>query len=140
MSEITHHSEVWAHRTPRKRLVMWLGWLALVALFVWCWQVMTENTIWAFVADAPCVPSLHLFQNFLRFVFWLGGWHCLQLRCRGSWSISCTRLRSAGDVGRARVRLRGGSVISSEPRMLLAKSASAPVLRAEFPVPVPPRA
>jgi phosphonate transport system permease protein len=32
---------------------MWLGWLALVALFVWCWQVMTENTIWAFVADAP---------------------------------------------------------------------------------------
>ncbi|RXV66531.1 phosphonate ABC transporter, permease protein PhnE [Roseovarius sp. A46] len=53
MSEITHHSEVWAHRTPRKRLVMWLGWLALVALFVWCWQVMTENTIWAFVADAP---------------------------------------------------------------------------------------
>lgn len=53
MTEITHYSQVWAHRTPRKRLVMWLGWLALVALFVWCWQVMTENTIWAFVADAP---------------------------------------------------------------------------------------
>ena len=32
---------------------MWVGWLALVALFVWCWQVMTETTIWAFVADAP---------------------------------------------------------------------------------------
>ena len=32
---------------------MWLGWLALVALFVWCWQLMTENTIWAFVLDAP---------------------------------------------------------------------------------------
>ena len=53
MSEITHYSQVWSHRTPRARLAMWFGWLALVALFVWCWQIMTENTIWAFVADAP---------------------------------------------------------------------------------------
>ena len=29
------------------------GWLALVALFVFCWQVMTKDTIWAFVWDAP---------------------------------------------------------------------------------------
>lgn len=53
MSEITHYSEVWSHRTPRGRLFLWLGWLALVALFVWCWGIMTENTIWAFVWDAP---------------------------------------------------------------------------------------
>lgn len=53
MSEITHHSQVWSHRTPKARLLRWFGWLALVALFVWCWQVMTQNTIWAFVADAP---------------------------------------------------------------------------------------
>jgi phosphonate transport system permease protein len=53
MSEITHYSQVWAHRTPRKRLVLWMGWLALVALFVVCWQVMTRDTIWFFVADAP---------------------------------------------------------------------------------------
>ena len=53
MTEITHYSQVWAHRTPRKRLFMWMAWLALVALFVWCWQLMTRNTIWAFVADAP---------------------------------------------------------------------------------------
>ncbi len=53
MTEITHYSEVWRHRTPRKRLFMWMGWLALVALFVWCWQLMTENTIWPFVLDAP---------------------------------------------------------------------------------------
>nr|WP_239520888.1 phosphonate ABC transporter, permease protein PhnE [Pseudooceanicola aestuarii] len=33
--------------------MIWTGWLALVALFVWCWQIMTENTIWAFVSDAP---------------------------------------------------------------------------------------
>ncbi|MEM6384750.1 MAG: phosphonate ABC transporter, permease protein PhnE [Pseudomonadota bacterium] len=53
MSEITHYAEIWTHRTPKKRLFMWLGWVALVALFVWCWQLMTENTIWAFVWDAP---------------------------------------------------------------------------------------
>jgi len=53
MTEITHYRQVWSHRTPRTRLLMWMGWLALVALFVWCWQVMTETTIWAFVSDAP---------------------------------------------------------------------------------------
>jgi phosphonate transport system permease protein len=44
---------VWMHRTPKTRLLMWVGWLALVALFVFCWQVMTKDTIWYFVADAP---------------------------------------------------------------------------------------
>ena len=53
MSEITHYSEVWSHRTPRRRLATWFCWLALVALFVWCWQLMTQDTIWAFVSDAP---------------------------------------------------------------------------------------
>ncbi|MEI4231945.1 phosphonate ABC transporter, permease protein PhnE [Roseovarius sp. D22-M7] len=53
MTEVTHYSQVWAHRTPRKRLFMWMGWLALVALFVFCWQLMTRDTIWAFIADAP---------------------------------------------------------------------------------------
>ncbi|MFD0981221.1 phosphonate ABC transporter, permease protein PhnE [Tropicimonas aquimaris] len=33
--------------------MLWAGWVALVALFVWCWRIMTENTIWAFAADAP---------------------------------------------------------------------------------------
>jgi phosphonate transport system permease protein len=30
-----------------------MGWLCLVALFVYCWQVMTANTIWMFIWDAP---------------------------------------------------------------------------------------
>jgi len=53
MSEITHHSQIWSHRTTRGRLALWAGWLALVALFVWCWQIMTADTIWFFVLDAP---------------------------------------------------------------------------------------
>ncbi len=44
---------VWEHRASRVRLALWSGWLALVALFVFCWQVMTQDTIWAFVYDAP---------------------------------------------------------------------------------------
>ncbi|XWN34069.1 MAG: phosphonate ABC transporter, permease protein PhnE [Devosia sp.] len=43
----------WRHRTPKASLLLWCGWLALVALFVFCWQVMTKDTIWAFVLDAP---------------------------------------------------------------------------------------
>jgi phosphonate transport system permease protein len=44
---------VWHHRTTGARLLGWAGWLALVALTVFCWQIMTKDTIWAFVTDAP---------------------------------------------------------------------------------------
>ncbi len=53
MTDLTHHSQVWTYRTPRARLLIWGGWFALVALFVYCWQLMTANTIWVFVYDAP---------------------------------------------------------------------------------------
>ncbi|MDT3683875.1 MAG: phosphonate ABC transporter, permease protein PhnE [Pseudorhodoplanes sp.] len=43
----------WRRTTPRQDLVRWFGWLLLVALFVFCWNVMTKDTIWAFVWDAP---------------------------------------------------------------------------------------
>ncbi|MDQ0317443.1 phosphonate ABC transporter, permease protein PhnE [Amorphus orientalis] len=49
----TPSGQEWRRRTPRAALVMWLGWLAATALTVWCWYVMTETTIWAFVYDAP---------------------------------------------------------------------------------------
>ena len=44
---------VWAHRTGKAKLALWAGWLGLVALFVFCWQIMTKDTIWYFVTDAP---------------------------------------------------------------------------------------
>ena len=44
---------LWQHRSTPARLLLWVGWLFLVALFVFCWQIMTKDTIWAFVADAP---------------------------------------------------------------------------------------
>jgi phosphonate transport system permease protein len=46
-------TRVWRHRTPRTNLLLWFGWLLLAALTIFCWQVMTRDTIWAFVSDAP---------------------------------------------------------------------------------------
>lgn len=50
---MTRFPDTWAFRSPRARLALWFGWLCLVALFVYCWQVMTSNTIWMFIWDAP---------------------------------------------------------------------------------------
>lgn len=44
---------VWKKRTSAEEWAMFAGWAGLAILFVWCWQVMTQNTIWAFVWDAP---------------------------------------------------------------------------------------
>lgn len=43
----------WQYKTAKQSLLGWLGWLFLVALFVFSWQLMTQDTIWAFVLDAP---------------------------------------------------------------------------------------
>ncbi|MGY6634699.1 MAG: phosphonate ABC transporter, permease protein PhnE [Alkalilacustris sp.] len=50
---LTAEAPIWHHRTLAGRLALYAGWLALVALFVWCWQVMTAQTMWVFVYDAP---------------------------------------------------------------------------------------
>ncbi len=43
----------WTIRTPQQSLIRWLLWLCTVALFIYCWQVMTQDTMWVFVYDAP---------------------------------------------------------------------------------------
>lgn len=43
----------WRYLTPLESATRWLGWLGIVVLTVFCWRVMTADTIWAFVADAP---------------------------------------------------------------------------------------
>ena len=48
---------VWHHRSPTARLILWAFWLITVALFVWCWNVMTERTMWVFVYDAPTAAA-----------------------------------------------------------------------------------
>lgn len=43
----------WRRRTTGKQLAIWAGWLIGVAIFVFCWQLISEKTIWFFVTDAP---------------------------------------------------------------------------------------
>ncbi|MET4805420.1 phosphonate ABC transporter, permease protein PhnE [Limibacillus sp. MBR-115] len=49
----TSDSAVWRKRTTLQQWVLWGGWFLLVVFFIFCWQVMTKDTIWYFVADAP---------------------------------------------------------------------------------------
>lgn len=43
----------WTRLSADQRRWQWFGWLALVALTVFCWRIMTADTIWEFVYDAP---------------------------------------------------------------------------------------
>jgi phosphonate transport system permease protein len=44
---------LWRRHARWRTLLHWFGWLLLVSLVVFSWQLMTKDTIWAFVWDAP---------------------------------------------------------------------------------------
>ncbi len=46
-------TKVWHRRTTRKQFAVWFGWLIAVAIFSYCWKLISDKTIWAFVSDAP---------------------------------------------------------------------------------------
>jgi phosphonate transport system permease protein len=46
-------SMVWMRRTTAGDLLAWFGWLAAVAVTAVCFQFISDQTIWAFVWDAP---------------------------------------------------------------------------------------
>ena len=45
--------KVWRQRTTAAQWGQWAGWLVGVALFAWCWRLISDKTIWMFVWDAP---------------------------------------------------------------------------------------
>lgn len=53
VTQASDGSPIWRKQSSVRDLLQWAGWLALAAAFVFCWQVMTKDTIWAFVYDAP---------------------------------------------------------------------------------------
>jgi len=53
VTSLADGTPTWRRRTRPAEIAIWLGWLAAVALTVFCWRVMTEGTIWSFVLDAP---------------------------------------------------------------------------------------
>ncbi len=48
---------IWQRRTRGSDLVIWLGYLLGIALFIFCMQMISVNTEWFFVLDAPRVAA-----------------------------------------------------------------------------------
>jgi len=44
---------IWRRRERGRQLAVWAGWLAGVAAFAYCWELLSGRTIWVFVLDAP---------------------------------------------------------------------------------------
>lgn len=47
----------WRLRNRNQTLKRWFGWLLGVAIFLWCWQQISDVTTWFFVWDAPNIAS-----------------------------------------------------------------------------------
>ena len=45
--------KIWRRRDRNSQLAIWAAWLIATAAFVYCFQLISEKTIWAFVWDAP---------------------------------------------------------------------------------------
>ena len=46
-------TKVWQRRDRNRQLAIWAGQFLTVAIVVYCWQLVSERTIWEFVTDAP---------------------------------------------------------------------------------------
>ena len=50
---IRNGTKVWQRRDRTAQFAAWGVYLVGVAIFVYCWNLISDKTIWAFVADAP---------------------------------------------------------------------------------------
>ncbi len=48
---------VWALRNRRQQLLRWAAWFGGTAVFVYCWQFISDATTWFFVWDAPRIAG-----------------------------------------------------------------------------------
>lgn len=49
----TQGQKLWQRRDRAEQLRMWLIWLIGTAIFMVCWDFISQRTIWMFVLDAP---------------------------------------------------------------------------------------
>jgi len=49
--------KTWQRRTRNETLTRWAAWLIGTAVFVYCWQQISEATTWFFVWDAPRIAD-----------------------------------------------------------------------------------
>ena len=50
---IRNGTKVWQRRDRKAQFAAWGVYLVGVAIFVYCWNLISDKTIWAFVLDAP---------------------------------------------------------------------------------------
>ncbi len=55
-------TKLWRRRDRRAQLLIWSGWFGATLIFVLCWQLISEKTIWFFVLDAN-VQAADLFRR-----------------------------------------------------------------------------
>lgn len=48
---------IWRLRNRNETLTRWFCWLVGVAIFLWCWQQISDATTWFFVWDAPNIAG-----------------------------------------------------------------------------------
>src|SRR5215510_13307621 len=53
MATVPAQARTWRRRERRVDLLVWACWAFAAALFIGCFQLISEKTIWAFVWDAP---------------------------------------------------------------------------------------
>ncbi len=82
-------AKVWKRRTTGRQMLVWFGWLIGVAIFVYCWKLISDKTIWFFVLDAPkqaadmgerMVPPKWSYMNEL----WLPVWDTINIATLGT--------------------------------------------------------
>ena len=82
-------TKVWRRRERGAQFAVWAAWLVATAIFVYCWQLISDKTIWAFVTDAPeqaadlgarMVPPDWRFIN----VLWRPLWDTLNIATLGT--------------------------------------------------------
>ena len=49
--------KIWQRRDRAKQLKIWAGWLIGVAIFMFCWKIISDATTWFFVFDAPKIAA-----------------------------------------------------------------------------------
>ncbi len=50
-------TKIWQRRERGRQLAIWFAWLAGVALFLFCWQLISNSTMWMFVWDSPRIAA-----------------------------------------------------------------------------------
>ena len=56
--EVKDGLKVWRRRDRNAQLAIWACWLAVTSLFIYCFHLISEKTIWAFVWTLPRRPAI----------------------------------------------------------------------------------